>query len=341
MGRSVCAWGRSVDAPQDESPSTPALQFGTCALADDPTSAPAGFVACVRGRAGAEVTTVSGALRENFWIRYGSAYLGAHFGEWASVHVRGEARDVVPYADGTSESLDRRLDYGVLQIGNPALHHVWLDAGRQRLPFGIDQSHVVETYRMRENRRFWASPEHGLALSLDDQKRLRFDVGYANDVLSGERRKLMREHVEPLPQETHAFSGRLTLDLSALDGSRVVLSGYGENRGERRLGAGFLTTSRKGDLTQFEFVRLLTTPDGSEAPFEQLLRAGYLGAWRDDTRWVVQVDDQRRVERAGLIGVDVRLFDVFALRLAGTYVKSESGDRRRRWYVTSGLEAQL
>jgi hypothetical protein len=332
---------REVESPVPDPTSTPRVQLGTCALADDPQSAPAGFVACVRANAGAEVVNVSGALRENFWVRHGAAYLGTHFGEWLSLHIRGEARDVVPYADGAEERLDRHLDYGVVQIGNPSLHKLWLTAGRQRLPFGIDQSGAVESYRMRENRRLWSSPEHGVALSLDDQRRLRLDLGYGNDVLSGARRKLIAEHVDPLPQETHAFSARLMLDLSALDGSRLVLSGYGENLGERRMGAGFLTTSRKGDLTQFEFVRLLTTPDGNEAPFEQLLRAGYLGAWRDDARWIVQVDDQRLLERSGLLGVDFRLFDVVTLRLAGAYVKREAGIRHRRWYVTSGLEAQL
>lgn len=315
----------------------PWLMLGDCTLVRDPASSEArgdhSFLVCLRGKAGAESTTISGAPQENYWVRHASGTLGVHVTRYVALLAKGRLRDVIPL--GQKEIIaneTRATDYAVVQLGNPALHRVWVSAGRQRLPFGLDLSHAIESYKSFETRAFWASPEQTATLSLDDLRFVRFDFGYgSNEIVKTEERM----------HAVHAASARLMFDLSALDGSRLVASGYGENRGARRFGLGFVTVSRKGDETSFEFVRQLETPDGRTAPFRQLLRLAYLGSWRNESRWVVQVDDERQRVRMGLLGYDVRLFRHGVFRFAVSHYKSEAGDDYRRWLVTSGLEAQL
>lgn len=316
----------------------PSLLFGDCVLANDPGTA-AGkealppFVGCVRGKLGAEITTVSGAPEENSWARYGTLNTSAFFSEWVALHGQFRGRQVLPLGDDSVPFVEQRADNATVQIGNPALHPAWVNIGRMRLPFGLDLSEAPERYRLYEDRRFWRSPEQGVAVSFDNVENFHIDLGYAAD-------RKQKDAEEPQPK-IQAASFRLMADLSALDGSRIVASGYGENKGVRRVGLGFLTVSRKNDLTQFEFVRFQSTPDGRAEPFRQLLRLGYVGSWRANSRWVAQFDDQRLDFRAGTLGTDLLLFGHAIFRFAGSYRKFEDGTKRQRWTVTSGLEARL
>jgi hypothetical protein len=320
----------------------PYVMFGTCDLARDPETAAGrdqlGFNVCIRGNVGAEMTFVSGAPEENSWLRYANLYGGVFVTPWMSVQARGKLRDTLPIGIASEENLDRRTDYAVLQLGSPVIHHTRLTAGRLRLPFGIDRSEATEFYKSFENRTFWDSPPDGAYVTFDEMRNLRLDLGYASN-------QLVEESVtDPLvdeKEEVRAGSVRLMIDFSALDGSRLVFSGYGENHGVRRMGAGFVTVSRKSDMTLFEFVRKLSTPSGDDAPFEQLLRLGYVSAYRNDTRWVVQFDDERFRFRRGIVAHDFLIYDHFDVRLGVTYQKSETGDGLKRWYITSGLEARL
>lgn len=307
------------------------LQLGECALAADPVDAEGidaiGVSACGRGNAGAETSFVSGAPKENTWLRYAAGTLGVYYGQYFSLQGQAHLRDTLPMSSEGRKNLDRETDVAVVQVGNPALHRLWLQAGHLALPFGLDQSFANESYQSLENSALWSSPPNGAALSLDNKIDTRLDVGYAETDRSAAHKT--------------AVSARLSYDISALDGSRIMLSGYGENHGVRRMGAAFLTVSRKGDTTAFEFVRRVAEPVGGKVPFQQVLRLIYGGAFRNDARWVVQFDDERFRFRMGTVGQDFLFWDHAALRIAGAYQKSESGDGKRRWILTTGLEAQL
>lgn len=366
----------AAGADGEDQPAPPPQQrrvmLGTCELALDPDTPEGkeklGFLACLKASAGGEMTFVSGTPEENSWIRYAHGYAGVFVTPWLAVQARGRVRDQIPLGDEAVEYKDRELDYATVQVGNPAIQHFRLIAGRMRLPFGIDHSEAPEHYRAFENRRFWESPDAGVAIAMDDQRAYTFELGASTnnwqrkgveERLDERRQREADETGEPSPALSpeeenpykeialerridHAVSARFGVDFSALDGSRLLFSGYGEKKGVRRFGAGFVTVSRKDDVTEFEFVRRLTTPGGKEMPFEQLLRVGYTAAWRGDTRWVVQFDDERFRFRRGQATYDAKVFrDHMVLRLGLTYHKSESGDDVRRWYVTSGVEAKL
>lgn len=321
------------------------IMFGTCELSLDPATPEGrenlGVLSCIKASLGTELVFVSGTPEENSWLKYGNIYGGLFLTPWLAVQARGKATDQIPLGDVGEENRNARTDYAVVQIGNPALQRVRMTAGRMRLPFGVDRTEAPENYRVFEDRRFWQSPEHGAALTFDNLTSFQADIGYGTnayadrtipDAPSG------TDENEPLKTATTI---RIMADFAALDGSRLVLSGYGGKDGERRMGAAFTSVSRKEDLTVFEFVRRLTTPSGHSEPFSQLLRMAYVGAWRGDTRWVVQFDDERYRFRRGIIDYDAKLYDHAILRFGVAYHKSESGDDQRRWYVTSGMEARL
>ncbi len=335
------AFGAELHAAEEEK-RQPYVMFGSCELTRDPESAEGqddlGLNACIKGNVGSEMTFVSGTPEENFWLRYANAYGGLFITPWLSFQARGKVRDVEPLGTAVAENHDRYMEYAALTLGSPVLHHTRLTMGRVRLPFGIDRTETTETYQAVENRTFWGSPPDGAYVTFDEMRNLRLDLGYATNELVDDA---VAGPLVGKKQELRAGSARLMVDFSALDGSRLVFSGYGENHGVRRMGAGFVTVSRKSDMTLFEFVRRLTTPSGHEAPFEQLLRLAYASAYRNDARWVVQFDDERYRFRRGMVAHDILIWNHFDVRLGVTYQKSEAGDGLRRWYVTTGLEGRL
>ncbi len=338
---------------------SPLIQLGDCNLAYDPLRETGqeslAFKACVRGRGGVEINFVSGTPEENAWMKHGEIQGSVFITRWLGFQGRGYVRSLEPLDEaegpldeGTRPFFDRSRRYGVVQIGNPALDRLRLTAGLANLPFGIDRSDTVEFYRMREHRGYWNSPQQATWITIDNQVNYQLDLGVATDVIDNESKEPdTTSTADPVAVDDEerdgrrAFAARLMVDFSALDGSRLVASGYGEADGERRFGLGFLTVNRTDDLTQFEFVRALAAPDGGGVPFEQLLRLAYVGAWRNSTRVLVQFDDERFRSRSGTLGFDALFYDHVVMRLSISHIKSESGDGLRRWFVTSGLEVAL
>ncbi len=329
------------------------VQLGTCELGADPETDEGaeaiGVSACARGEAGAEITAVTGAPRENFWMRYAQGALGLYYGQYLSLQGRAHLRDRLLLARGgktaaAPKDLERETDYALVQVGNPALHRFFLQAGRMSLPFGLDTTWAAESYRTFENRSFWASPRYGASLGIDNKVNTRLDIGYAEAQRTGGARESL-----DLPSAADlrtvrrqaAASLRLSYDISALDGSRIVVSGYGENHGVRRMGLGLVNVSRRADTTEFEFVRRLAEPTGGGEAFQQIIRLAYAGAVRGSGRWVVQFDDERYRFRMGTVGQDFRVKEHGLLRLGLAYQKSENGDGKRRWMFTTGLGGQL
>src|SRR5690606_26444893 len=141
-----------------------------------------------------------------------------------------------------------RPELAVLQLGNPAFHKLRFLVGRLQLPFGIDESRVMESYRLREDRSFWDSPPFAVQMTYDNLRDAVVDVGVASNVPS-------KKVAEGKRAERHALSARSAFDFPALDGSRLLFSGYWEDGGETRVGFGFVTVSRRNDLTQCEWIR--------------------------------------------------------------------------------------
>jgi hypothetical protein len=206
-----------------------------------------------------------------------------------------------------------------------------------RLPFGLDLSQAPQYYQDLENRRFWRSPPLGAYLTFDDMRRSRFDVGFAiNDTakISGHKAVQMTDDL--------ALSFRGMLDISALEGTRIIASLYSAKSGERRYGLALSNTNRKGDQTNFEFIRRQVFASGQLGPFEQLLRVSYTGVWQKPGRWVIQFDDERLRFRRIVFNLDrPLLFPYLTAKVAIGYQRNLDSTKHSFWSFTAATEIAL
>ena len=310
-----------------------------CELAIDPLSSNAGsetgLGGCIRGGLGLEATTSAETKKEGNWIPYGSVYGGLFAGPYISGHVLSRWRDVHALNSGELRSASKFVDYAVLQIGNPALDRYRVTFGRMRIPFGLDLSLAPQFYQNLENRRFWRSPPIGTYVTFDDLRRFRLDIGLAS--------KLAREleNTQGQSGSESAFSIRGALDLSALEGTRIIASIYAATKGERRYGLALSNTNRKGDQTTFEFVRRQIFASGQYAPFEQLLRLAYTGTWQKSGRWVIQFDDERLRFRRIVANLDKPIFNHLVMKIAVGFKAMTDETRESSLTLTCGVETIL
>jgi len=317
---------------------------GDCQPSRDPLAGdgPLGLTpaACIQASAGAEVVGYAESAAANIWLDYGSLYGGFFVTPWLSVQALGYRREVTGLQDHALKFRELYTDYAVLEVGNPILSRYRLTLGRMRLPFGIGQSAAPQFYQLLDNRLLWHSPPLGGFMTYDDLRRVRIDFGLAGEGRPNKKNSAVDEaNVRPLDQ---AVSIRAMLDISALEGTRFMLSGYAAKQGERRYGFGMINVNHKGDATEFEFVRRLTTPTGKEQPFEQVLRLGYVQAWQGTRRWVMQFDDERLRFRRIVVDFDLQVYSHFILRTGVGYRQRSDGlSRASRTSLTLGLEAKL
>jgi hypothetical protein len=338
----------SFDRASSE-PVGPALEidnfyFGACALPRDPVSGGGTEdlwgITCLNANVGAEVAFASGSPKSNLWIKHGRGYLGFHLNHLFSYHLRGYVRESQPLGDDVDESQKIHTALNAIRIGNPVLHKWRLTAGSVQLPFGIDLTGTTQFYQSFENRGFWASPPQSMIISYDDFNYFQAEIGYGS---SRFRQRYARADRVEVPDQD-AVSGKIMYDFSALDGSRVVISTHQDlTIGTRKMGLGFINTSRKGDITLLEFVRTNFGLDGSGDgdQFMQLIRFGYISIWRGNSRWVVQIDDERLAKRMGTLTYDIKNWGYVVFRNSIIYYRSASDDRFRRWYFNSGIEFEF
>jgi|LauGreDrversion4_2_1035121.scaffolds.fasta_scaffold00381_6 hypothetical protein len=312
-----------------------------CDLARDPLSAPGptslGVQSCLRGGAGVEATTYSEARKLGNWIPYGGISASLFAGPYLSAHGLWRWRDVYALNYGETRSRARFVDLAVIQIGNPVLNRYRLTFGRMRIPFGLDLSQAPQYYQDQENRLFWRSPLFGAYLTFDDLRRSRFDVGAAINEPSQVSAKKPGYR-----QDEIAVSLRGILDVSALEGTRIIASLYSANSGERRYGLALSNTNRKGDQTSFEFIRRQIFASGQLAPFEQLLRVSYSGVWQKPGRWIIQFDDERLRFRRIVFNLDRPiLFPHLLAKIAVGYTRKLDSTNESLWSFTAAMETAL
>ena len=333
----------------------PAFHIGDCHLERDPLAHRNEILwlqTCLQAKVGAEYVYVFSEPEQAQWVGHGDGYLGLHIVPWLSLHGRGRWRDTRPLGDEVVENTNHRTDYALLRVGNPVLHKFVINAGRFRAPYGLDMTVSPESTQQYEDRRFWEFPPDGVAMIWDNLRDLRLEVGYASNEFS----RVVVDPDDPPEYDdngqlvtTEEFNSvvaaRLSYDVPALDGSRMIFSGAGSQQNERRFGFAFITQGAKEDFTFFEFNRISRTVDDS--PFRQLLRLGYRSAWRHDGRWIVQIDDERFRFRIGTLGHELRFFEHFTAAVSFRLIRPREdspllpADRDDQWAIITGLGGRL
>ena len=309
---------------------------GDCLIAQDPKKLnddpfP---MTCVRAKLFTEALAGTDSSVENLWLLGGAGYAGLHLSSWMSIHAEGKLLRAEGSKVGRELVRDQEIEVLTLNLGNPALHRWRVVAGRPQLTFGVAESPVMESFQLLGSRKFWGGLNSGVVAIYDNMRDMQVEVGGFSTVPRARGVYEKREGND-------AAVVRMAYDIPALDGSRMLVSFYGDRKEERRVGFAFINVSVKNDLTHFEFVRAYRYNGDAPQEADQLLRIGYVGAFRSSSRWVAAYDDVRNDYRLGVLGQDFQFRSNFSVRLGLGYRKGERPDVESRWFFATGANWSL
>lgn len=321
---------------------SPFVHTGECTLTEGEgvsgDSIMTNFEICLNGRVGSQISFVSGNSKENFTTSYVRGSTGLHLTEYVSVFGEGFAQRRAPLGADAAEFKENDSTLMALRIGNAAIHGFALTSGKFSTPFGIGIDEASQSYRYFSDKFHWTTYEYGHWLTLDDLKNFLIDISYVGETVPGGRVKSDNTNSQDVDW---GGSARIAYDFSALEGSRLVGSVYGQKSGMRRSGLGFISVNSRGDTNWIEFVRTRMTPDSQTEPFRQLIKFGYLSSWRSGGRWSVAVEEDRNTQRLGEFAHHISVFGYGQINIGLLLRRTLIDKYQDRWHVTSGLEASF
>lgn len=330
------------DKAPDDSAFDDHLLWGSCTLKSDPENSLKTWPAlCLKPRISSQVFLRQDVGNRNQMLNLGRVYSGLHLHEYVSLHGEWLAERLFvtnPQTNDTTYSDYKAPLQYFAQFGNVALSHFRASVGNFRMPFGIDYRPLMEVIdEIIKDDKFWDTPRWGARLTYDTLISSQYDIAVATS------RYPFNAGVDETQEDLRAFSARMMFDIAAIEGFRFVFSGYGESKGERRGGAGFVTTTARGDTTTFEWIRLLNdnNDDNNHKDYDQLFRLSYGGGFHADTRWVAEYEDVLLSYRLATVGCDFLLPDYGLFRTALSYrAKSKKSDHAFV-VITSGIQFSL
>ncbi len=329
-------WCDTAAATPVESAMGGHLRWGSCRLDRDQRIRDTNDIPwpllCVRGRANSQLLLKQDA--ESASVNYNSAtlYGGLHVWKFISVHGEGiieRAHELT--SANTEHPTSIRTKSAFVQLGNPALHQLQITAGKLDVPFGVNFRPLPEVFdEWIKNRSYWDGPDYVTMISWDNQRELLFSAGWASSDIP--------RAGEPTKRATMA---RIAYDISPLEGTRLVLSGYGALEGERRIGVAIVSIAPSGEGGVFEWVRSRATPARDQQPEPQLFRLTYRGAMQRRTRWLFEYEDSAREYRLVTLGHDFDLPEHVMFRTAVSHHDAIPDHGDTFWFMTMGLQLQL
>lgn len=313
------------------------LRWGSCRL-DQERDIPWPIL-CVRSRAVGQLVFKQDASSENIGFGQARLYGGLHLWSYISAHgeVIAEKSTNLTNADAQNPE-NQYLKSGFVQLGNVALQQILLAAGKMEVPFGVNFRPLQEVYEVwLKDTSYWEGPAYNAILTWDNQRELTLTVSWASSELPEDLRRNKDQVVTTIRR---AAAARASYDISALEGTRIVVSGYGDNDGERRMGAALVSITPAGEGGVFEWVRRLA-PDQQDGVVDQLFRLGYAGGFYRRTRWLFEYEDAAHDYRLVTLGHDFLLPEYFMFRTAVSYRGAAVDDGDSYWFLSSGLQVQL
>lgn len=259
----------------------------------------------------------------------GRLYLGGHHGR-QSLHFQGFLHQTISLNHSTT-LLDRYTELAAWRLGNFSLDHWTLTVGKQSLPFGLHFNPIQGAYYQFSSENFWQSPAYGASIGWDDWQKIRIEGGWASDVKSPS---------DPSQKKRSETSGRLLYDFSALNGTRFIVSGAGDNIGARKMGAALLHNA-KDTLFQIELIRQKNLQDSVDADYLQLFRLSISGPYNRGTRSIFLYEDVHNSHRLGIFLQEWKGSFPFYYHLAVGYRKEESESGPNRWILFTGMSLRL
>lgn len=303
--------------------------LGSCKLPYDPRETTHSYGVCLRGRVVLDSIYREVDPRQYRYVK-GTSYMGVFLGDWVSLH--GKFYQSALTVAGGDSLVEKRTEHLIVAVGNPALHRFRLLAGSFYAPFGLNlETHMGASEGFYESEHFFRTPRRTVSLSYEDLAGTRLEVSVA----VGERGLKPGE-----TKEDEGLGVRLTHDLSAVGGVRMILSHYVSDDGGRRYGFAVLHNHIRSGETAIEWVRYFRRESGPY-PFDQLIQLHYLSTYQNDTRW--RFDYRDELERFYLIRLfaEHRLAKNLTLKMGVGYYKKRFQNGVNHWFSQAGLEAKL
>ena len=307
------------------------LYHNECTLRDDPkTSEPSMVTTCVNAQAGMWVAQKSKTSHRgqppSMYRAQGNISLFVT--PWLS--YSGAAHSSVFVSRETKQTTSRETlqDRSLIQIGNNAL-------SRHRVSFGRGYPAYRINHQMRENfgyiwnlNNFDAPMVNFATYTYDNQLDLTVQATYGinpDRKISIARRAL--------------GAGRIMYDLAALEGTRIVVGGFGDGSLRRAASFGMLNVNGVGAETAFEFVRTFATNPYDPKEFHQNIRLSYLGQLQDNSRYKFQYDDEFQFIRLVGFGAVYYFSNSAETEFVLGYAKQEDIQKLSHFYgvLTAGV----
>lgn len=213
------------------------------------------------------------------------SYLGLNLWHFISFHgqvqlIKDKSDRWTPVNEG-SRNIPELL---FLQLGNPLLHKHRASIGIVNAPFGLNDKPLDAVLRtIKQN--YWQEQQHGIILSKSSGNNAHYELG-------------VNLHEEDSLDETfkkgsvRSLASRISLDLAALEGSKLVASQLLEKHSFRQYGFAFLNHDQ-GATTSIEWIRRY--PNDRSKAFMELFRLNFLSRRSKYFQMLMQYEDDRRV----------------------------------------------
>lgn len=221
------------------------FMLGTCELGAADAATNSWPKLCVRTSAEIDLSLESQTHQKSRQLG-AFGYLGTHFSQNLSLHVRGGELVKVP----SNAPIDyiKQPSRLFMQLGNPTAHSLSLLIGKIDAPFGLHKIWLPEFYRHQyQSESHWLTAPYGVRLSAGNSHRTLMEIGLT--------RQWMARYMSEKDREFHAAAIRLFHDIAAVGRTRIVASALATTVGERRLGAAALIQTNEKSEFALEWVR--------------------------------------------------------------------------------------
>ena len=216
----------------------------------------------------------------------------------------------------------------LLQIGNNALSRHRVSGGRGQPVYNIDHNQRRQLDFVWGLESFDTPEVDFVTYTYDNQLdwTIQATYGKLNELKLNERQRTFG-------------AARAMYDIAAVEGTRIVVGGFGDGVLRRSFSAGMLNVNGKGDETALEFSRTFGLFPYDPNEFKQLIRLSYLSHEQNRLRYKFQYDDFFRHIRLGGMGVVYSPLKYTELECHFGYAKHEDIKTISHWfaYIHAGV----
>lgn len=309
------------------------LYHGNCESTVDPETTTMSIIsACVKAGAGSWL--VQKSKTENDIqpdaLHRADGSLGVFLTPWVSFHTEGHVNVYVSRATQLTSNREAQRDSWIVQVGNNALSRHRVHFGQGRPVYRIDHQQRKETEYAWSLRSFEAPVVNFASYVYDNQLDWTVQLSYG-----------ALPDINLKPNERLFTAARFMHDISALEGTRIAVGGWGDGLLRRMFSLGLLNVNGKGDATSIEVTRSFSRRPYDPEEFKQNIRASYLSHEQQNTRIKFQYDDFFREIRIAGLGAVYVIHENADIELQFGYAKHEDTPSKSHWFMTAHTGVHL